>query len=128
MNVADTTYRYSLSPIPLDTFTPPLKTGKVIRGWLGLMDMDITPDLAWSFGTNVTKGVIVASVVPGSPAEKGGLKRWDIVESLNGRQVENNKMLSLLVPAMEPGSPATIEVILDGKPITVKVTIGTYPQ
>jgi S1-C subfamily serine protease len=92
------------------------------------MDQDITPELAKSFGTKVTKGVIVAAVVPGSPAEKGGLKRWDIIESLNGKQIENVNMLSLFLPAMGPGSPTTIEVIRDGKPVTVKLTIGSLPR
>ena len=57
-----------------------LKTGKVIRGWLGIMIQDITPELAESFGTKVTKGVIISDVVQDSPAEKGGLQtrrhRW----------------------------------------------------
>jgi len=105
-----------------------LKTGKVIRGWLGIMIQDITPELAESFGTTVTKGVIVADVVGDSPAEKGGLKRGDIVETLNGKPVENANQLSRSVAAMAPESKATIEVIRDGKPVTIKLTIGTMPE
>jgi serine protease Do len=105
-----------------------LKTGKVIRGWLGVMIQDITPELAESFGTTATKGVIVADVVAGSPAEKGGLKRGDIVQTLNGKPVENANQLSRTVAAMQPESKATIEVIRDGKPVTVKLTIGTMPE
>ena len=105
-----------------------LKTGKVVRGWLGIMIQDITPELAESFGTSVTKGVIVADVVADSPAEKGGLKRGDIVQTLNGKQVENANMLSRSVAAIAPETKATIEVIRDGKPVTVKLTIGTMPE
>jgi serine protease Do len=105
-----------------------LKTGKVIRGWLGIMIQDITPELAESFGTTVTKGVIVADVVADSPAEKGGLKRGDIVETLNGKPVENANQLSRSVAAIAPESKATIEVIRDGKPVTIKLTIGTMPE
>jgi serine protease Do len=105
-----------------------LKTGKVIRGWLGIMIQDITPELAESFGTNVTKGVIIADVVPDSPAEKGGLKRGDIIQSINGKQVENANFLSRSVAALKPESTATLEIIRDGKPLTLKLTIGTMPE
>ena len=50
----------------------------------------------------MTKGVVISDVVPDSPAEKGGLKRGDIVESLNGKPVENANMLSRTVAAMKP--------------------------
>jgi serine protease Do len=105
-----------------------LKTGKVIRGWLGVMIQDITPELAESFGTKATKGVIVADVVAGSPAEKGGLRRGDIVQTLNGKPVENANQLSRTVAAMKPESKVTIQVFRDGKPVTVTLTIGTMPE
>jgi serine protease Do len=105
-----------------------LKTGKVVRGWLGVMIQDITPELAESFGIKETKGVIVADVVPDGPAEKDGLKRGDIVEKLNGKQIENANQLSRTVAAMKPDSAAKIDLIRDGKSVTVKVTIGTMPE
>jgi len=105
-----------------------LKTGKVIRGWLGIMIQDITPDLAESFGIKETKGVIIADIVPGGPAETGGLKRGDIVEKLNGKQIENANQLSRTVAALKPESQVSIEVIRDGKPVTVKLAIGTMPE
>ncbi len=105
-----------------------LKTGKVIRGWLGIMIQDITPELAESFGTKVTKGVIIADVVPDSPAEKGGLKRGDIIQTLNGKEVENANQLSRTVATMKPESTETLEVIRNGKPLTIKLTIGTMPE
>jgi serine protease Do len=105
-----------------------LKTGKVIRGWLGVMIQDITPELAESFGITETKGVIVADVLPDSPAEKDGLKRGDIVEKINGKQVENANQLSRSIAAMKPDAAVTLDVIRDGKPVTVKVTIGIMPE
>jgi serine protease Do len=105
-----------------------LKTGKVIRGWLGIMIQDITPELAESFGTKVTKGVVISDVVQDSPAEKGGLRRGDIVESLNGKPIENANMLSRSVAAIPPGNSASIGVIRDGKSVTIKLAIGTMPD
>lgn len=105
-----------------------LKTGKVVRGWLGVMIQDITPELAESFGITETKGVIIADIVPDSPAEKAGLKRGDIVKSLNGKTIDNANMLSRSVAALGPESTATIQVIHEGKTKDVKVTIGTMPE
>lgn len=105
-----------------------LKTGKVVRGWLGIMIQDITPELAESFGIAETAGVIVGDVMPDSPAEKAGLKRGDIVKSLNGKPIENAHMLSRSVAALGPESTAALDVVRDGKPQSIKVTIGTMPE
>jgi serine protease Do len=105
-----------------------LKTGKVTRGWLGIMIQDITPELAESFGITETNGVIVGDVVADSPAEKAGLKRGDIVKSLNGKAVDNAHSLSRAVAAMGPESTATLEVLRDGKSKEIKLTIGTMPE
>jgi serine protease Do len=105
-----------------------LKTGKVIRGWLGIMIQDITPELAESFGTKETKGVVVSDVIPDGPAEKGGIKRGDIVESLNGKQIENANMLSRTVAGLKPGSAASLGIIRDGKSSTINLAIGTMPE
>jgi serine protease Do len=105
-----------------------LKTGKVVRGWLGIMIQDVTPELAESFGTKATKGVIISDVVQDSPAEKGGLHRGDIVESLNAKQIDNANMLSRSVAALAPGSKVSIGIIRDGKSSTVKLAIGTMPE
>jgi len=105
-----------------------LKTGKVVRGWLGIMIQDITPDLAESFGTTETNGVIVGDVVADSPAEKAGMKRGDIVKTLNGKEVENAHSLSRSVAAMGPESTVTLGVLRDGKTKEIKITIGTMPE
>jgi serine protease Do len=105
-----------------------LKTGKVIRGWLGIMIQDLTPELAESLGATATKGVVVSDVIPDSPAEKGGLKRGDIVQSLNGKPIDSANMLSRSVAALAPESAVTLEIIRDSKPVTVKLTIGTMPE
>ncbi|MEM5788379.1 MAG: DegQ family serine endoprotease, partial [Syntrophobacteraceae bacterium] len=105
-----------------------LKSGKVIRGWLGIMIQDVTPELAESFGITETTGVIVSDVVPDSPAEKAGLKRGDIVKSLNGKPVDNAHILSRSVAALGPESTANIGVVREGKLRDIKVVIGTMPE
>ena len=107
---------------------PQLKAGKVIRGWLGVMIQDVTPDLAKSFGLKETKGVLISDVTEGSPAAKAGLKRGDVVKGFDGHEVENAHTLSRLVAATQPNSKAKVDIIRDGKGETIEITIGTMPQ
>lgn len=104
-----------------------LKTGKVIRGWLGVMIQDITPELAQSFDIQETKGVIVADLVADGPAEKAGIKRGDVITRLNGKDVENAHSLSRMVASTAPDTTVTLQVIRDGKSREIKATIGTMP-
>ena len=107
---------------------PQLKAGKIVRGWLGVMIQDITPELAKSFGLKEAKGVLISDVTKNSPAEKAELKHGDIVIRFNGKEVENSHILSRLVAATQPNSKARVDVIRDGKEKTIEVTIGTMPQ
>lgn len=107
---------------------PQLKSGKVTRGWLGVMIQDITPELAESFGIKQTKGVLVGDVVQDGPADKAGLKRGDIITSVNSKEVDNAHAVSRLVAALSPNTQATVQIVRDGKSKDIKVTIGTMPE
>jgi serine protease Do len=105
-----------------------LKTGKVTRGWMGIMIQDITPELAKSFDIQETKGVIVADLVADGPAEKAGLKRGDVITRLNGKDVDNAHGLSRMVASTPPDTAITLQIIREGKPKEIKATIGTMPS
>jgi serine protease Do len=107
---------------------PQLKSGKVTRGWLGVMIQDITPELAESFGIKQTKGVLVGDVVQDGPADKAGIKRGDVVTGINGKEVDNAHTLSRLVASTSPNSQVTVQIIRDGKSKDIKATIGTMPE
>ncbi|MGA2224972.1 MAG: PDZ domain-containing protein [Syntrophobacteraceae bacterium] len=94
------------------------------RGWLGIDMRTITPDLAQILGSAAAKGVIVADVVPDGPAEKGGIRRGDIIKRINEKQVENPDQLSLSMATLSPGTPATVDVIRDGKLESFNFNIG----
>jgi serine protease Do len=106
---------------------PQLKKGKVIRGWLGVTIQDITPELAKSFGFKSSQGALVSSVVEGSPAENAGLRRGDVILRFNGKEVENTHMLSQLAAATAPNTQVKIDILRNGKPETVTLTVGTMP-
>ncbi len=102
-----------------------LKYGKVIRGWLGVYIEDVSPDLAQKF--NIKGGVLVTKVMPGSPAEKGGLKSGDIIVKYNGEDVKNVADLQLKVINTPPGRRVPVTIIRDGKTMVLNVKIGQMP-
>ena len=107
---------------------PQLKSGKIIRGWLGVMIQDITPDLAKSFGLKKARGVLVSDVTKDSPAEKAGLKRGDVISRFNGKDTKNAHMLSRIVATTQPNAHVTLDIIRGRKEQSIEVTIGTMPQ
>lgn len=107
---------------------PQLKAGKVIRGWLGIMIQDITPELAKSFDMKETKGALVADVLSDSPAQKAGLKQGDIVIGMNGKPIDDAHTLSRMVAAISPNTKISLKIIRDGKTKEIDVTIGTMPE
>jgi len=107
---------------------PQLKTGKVVRGWLGVMIQDITPELAKSFGLKGAEGVLVSDVVKGGPAEKAGLLRGDVILRFDEKQIENAHKLSQLAAAAAPNKLIKIDLLRNGKAETISLKVGTMPQ
>jgi serine protease Do len=107
---------------------PQLKRGKVIRGWIGVMIQDITPELAKSFGLKSAKGVLVSDVVKGSPAEKAGLLRGDVILRFDGKEIENAHKLSQLAAATAPNTQVKVDILRNGKAETVTLSTGTMPS
>ncbi|SMC26935.1 serine protease Do [Desulfacinum hydrothermale DSM 13146] len=107
---------------------PQLKSGKVIRGWLGVMIQDITPELAESFGLKESKGVLISDVIEDSPADKAGLETGDIVVEFNGEPVENAHQLSRKVASTRPETTVKIGILRDGSRKTIQLRLGTMPE
>lgn len=101
-----------------------VETGTVSRGYLGVTTELITPDVAEQLGIpKETRGVVIADIIPNSAAEKAGLKRTDVVVSINDHPVTAVDELRFLIAQMTPGSMARLGVIRDGKNQTVNVTL-----
>jgi len=100
--------------------------GKVMdRGWLGVMIQGITPELAKSFGLpEDQKGALIGDVVPGSPADKAGLKRGDVIIKFNDQEVKKSTELPRIVATTAPGIVSKVVVIREGKEETFDVTLG----
>lgn len=103
---------------------PQLKEkGQVTRGMLGVQVQNVTPELAKSFGLSEPKGALVAEVNPGTPAEKAGLQRGDIIVEYNDHPIMEMNDLPRLVADTPPGTPATLKVLRNGKEKTFKVKV-----
>lgn len=107
---------------------PQLKTGKVIRGWLGVMIQDITPELAQSFGLKSAEGVLVSEVVKGSPAEKAGLLRGDVIIRFDGNEIKSSHKLSQLASAAAPNTRVKIDLLRNGEEKNISLEVGTMPE
>ncbi len=103
-----------------------INSGKVTRGFIGIsMNLEgVTPDLAEFFGLDKNQGVLIAKVLPDTPASKAGLKSGDIILKMNGKTVEGNQSFRNTVALLGPGKEIKLLVLRDDKKIDIKVIIG----
>ncbi|GAB5047060.1 DegQ family serine endoprotease [Thermodesulfovibrio sp. TK110] len=104
-----------------------IKHKKVIRGWLGVTVQDLDSEMAKVAKLKEIKGAVVTDVQEGSPAEKAGLMRKDIIISFDGKEVEDSAHLRNMVVNTPPGKTVQIEIIRNGNRYTKTVTIGELP-
>lgn len=105
-----------------------VKTGKVVRGYMGAGVQDITPDLARAFKLTAATGAAITSVEPGSPAEKGGLKEGDVVTAVNGEAISDAGHLRLRISRTAPGSAVKLTVQRPEGQRELTVTLATLPD
>ncbi|MEW6489239.1 MAG: DegQ family serine endoprotease [Thermodesulfobacteriota bacterium] len=99
-------------------------SGKVTRGWLGVMIQQLTPELAKQFGLDEPRGALVGGVTAGGPAEKAGLLRGDVILEFDGAAVGRMNELPRLVAQRAPGSEVQVVVLRKGERKTFTVTLG----
>ena len=105
-----------------------IKTGKVVRGYLGVAIQDLTPDLAKNFGLKEAKGALISDVSGDSPAEQSGLKQGDVILEFQGTPVEDPAALQRLVTRTPIGTKASVKVLRDGHEKDMTVTISEQPD
>jgi serine protease Do len=103
-------------------------TGRVRRGWLGIVMQEVDRKLAASFGMDKPGGALLARVLPDSPAQQSGLKAGDIIVKFNDTEIATSRTLKPLVGDVTPGETVTLEVLRDSRRVTVKVEVGELAE
>src|SRR5574341_406404 len=104
------------------------KTGKVVRGWLGVSIQELSPELASQFGVSEAKGVLVSDVLDESPAKRAGFERGDVIVEFDGKPVENPTQLRNLVAQTVIGKKVAVKFIREKRTKTLEVTIAEQPK
>lgn len=102
--------------------------GKVSRGWLGVAIQEVNRDLAESFGLERPAGALVAQVMDGGPAAKGGLRVGDVILSVDGSAIDMSADLPHMIGTIKPDTKAKLGIVRDGERATISVTIGALPE
>jgi serine protease Do/serine protease DegQ len=105
-----------------------VKFGQVKRGFLGVELQDLNPELSQAFGITETEGAVVASVSPGSPAAKAGLRQGDVVIAVNGRAMRNAFDVRNQIGLTRAGDKLTLDILRDGHRQQVITQVSERPE
>lgn len=114
--------------LAVDVATQIKDTGKVSRGWLGVLIQEVTRELAESFGMKNPHGALVAKVMEDSPAERAGLQVGDVIVAFNGKKVTRSSSLPPLVGRTPVGENAAVTIIRNQAKRTIRVRIAQLPS
>ena len=101
--------------------------GKVSRGWLGIRIQAVTEEVALRLGVKPMQGALVVDPQPGGPAAKAGIASGDIITSLNGESIKDDRELIKKVGDLAPGTEVRLAVLRKGKEIAIALTLGELP-
>ena len=118
--------------IPSSTAKPVIrqliKHGQVLRGWLGVHIQAVTEEIAETLGLKDATGALVASVIPGGPAEKAKIEAGDVILEFNDQKVNEMRRLPRIVAETQIGSEVEVELWRDGQRVMVGVTVGQLDE
>ena len=104
-----------------------MKGERIHRGYLGVGIQPMTDDIASGLKLPKDHGEIVSRIEPGQPAARAGVQQGDVIVRVNGQDVTPDNTLSYIVAGLPVGSRVTIEVIRNGKPMTLTATLAERP-
>ena len=105
------------------------ETGQVTRGWLGVSIQVVDANLAESLGLKKSGGALITEVFPGSPAEKSGFKRQDVIVAFNGKKIKHVHDLPRIVAATPVGETVNVTVVRQGKKVKLYAVVqGQVPM
>jgi serine protease Do/serine protease DegQ len=105
-----------------------MRKGKVTRGYLGITIQEITPSLQEALGLTTTEGVVVGSVVSGSPADHAGLKSEDVITRVDSSPVQSVQHFRMIVADLNPGTTVTLTVLRGAEELRIKARLIALPE
>ncbi len=102
--------------------------GRVIRPWFGAAVQSVTAEFANSLGLERPTGVVVRSVVTGSPAEKAGLRSSDVIATINGQGVDDERSVHFRLATLPPEGSTDMKVLRGGRELTLRLPLQPAPE
>jgi serine protease DegQ len=105
-----------------------IRYGSVVRGWIGVEVQDITPELADTFKLRKSGGVLIAGVLRGGPADRGGIKPGDILMEIDGKTVGDSTDMLNQISVLTPGKVAALKILRNQTEAQLHVSVGKRPK
>lgn len=102
-------------------------TGHIVHPFLGIEYVPLNPAISAQLGIQQTDGVVVQNVVPGSPAEQGGLRQDDVIIALDNTALKGESALAQMLNVHKPGDTVSLTLLRGNRTMNVKVRLGTLP-
>ena len=110
-----------------DVMNQLVRTGRVRRGMVGVSIQPVTADLAVSLGLPAARGALVSEVQPGSPAERAGVRRGDVITGVNSTPVADYNAFRNTIARIQPGTEVALTVVRDGREQQLRATLAELP-
>src|SRR5256885_7088713 len=104
-----------------------IKNGQIVRGFIGISYVPLTPRQAISLGLPATAGITIQQVVAGSPAAQAGLRAGDVLTKVNDQQIDQEHPLTSIMVRSRPGDKVRLSVIRGGQTQVIELTLGRQP-
>jgi len=105
-----------------------VRDGQVTRGWVGVEPLELTPELAETFGLKQTQGVLITGVLQNGPAYKAGLKPGDVLVRVAEHEVSSVGELLTQIASLTPGVSVKLDVVRRNQALSLDVTPAQRPK
>ncbi len=111
------------------TVLPQLRQyGRAVRSWLGISPAEVTQQMLEFMNLPDTHGALVREVVDGSPAARAGIRPGDVIRKFDGHDINDPTQLPWLASSAGIGHRAHVELVREGRPVDVDVTLAALPE
>ncbi len=110
-----------------DIATQLMAHGKVEHPFIGVSYQEVDPQVASAMNLNVTDGIVVTQIIPGSPASQAGLQEGDVIVAVDAQKIDQDHGLTSILLSHKAGDKVALTVMRGGQQLQVKLTLGVHP-